>query len=105
MSIRGEIADAVAGFWADLGLEVISLKFAYRSFRPSVVARTNVFPWLTGCDKGNEATPWHFPKGLVQSSLSRGGFSCGFETPEITEFYRAMATAPDQATAVAAANE
>lgn len=104
-NIRGEIADAVAGFWSDLGLEVFSLKFSYRTFRPGVVARTNVHPWLTQCDKGVESTPWSFPKGLVQSSLSRGGFSCGFETPEITEFYQRMATAPDRATAVVAANE
>jgi ABC-type transport system substrate-binding protein len=105
VNVRGEIADAVAGFWSALGLEVFSLKYAYQTFRPGVVARTNPLPWLTQCDKGVESTPWHFPKGLVQSSLSRGGFSCGFETPEITEFYRRMAKAPDQATAVQAANE
>jgi ABC-type transport system substrate-binding protein len=104
-NVRGEIADAVAGFWSALGLEVYSLKFSYQTFRPGVVARTNVLPWLTQCDKGVESTPWHFPKGLVQSSLSRGGFSCGFETPEITAFYRRMAQAPDQAAAVQAANE
>jgi ABC-type transport system substrate-binding protein len=104
-NVRGEIADAVAGFWSALGLEVYSLKYSYQTFRPGVVARTNPLPWLTQCDKGVESTPWHFPKGLVQSSLSRGGFSCGFETPEITEFYRRMAKAPDIATATQAANE
>jgi ABC-type transport system substrate-binding protein len=104
-NVRGEIADAVAGFWSALGLEVYSLKFSYRTFRPSVVARTAVFPWLTQCDKGVESTPWSFPKGLVESSLTRGGFSCGFESPEITEFYRRMAGAADQAEAVQAANE
>jgi ABC-type transport system substrate-binding protein len=104
-NVRGEIADAVAGFWSAIGLETYSLKFSYRTFRPGVVARTNTLPWLTQCDKGVESTPWSFPKGLVESSLSRGGFSCGFETPEITEFYQRMASAPDQATAVQAANE
>lgn len=103
--IRGEIADAVAGFWSAIGLEVYSLKFSYVTFRPSVVARTNTMPWVTQCDKGVESTPWHFPKGLVQSSLSRGGFSCGFETPEITDFYLRMAGAADQAAATQAANE
>ncbi len=104
-SIRGEIADAVAGFWSDIGLEVFSLKFSYRTFRPGVVARTNVHPWITACDKGNTSWQWGNPKGLVQTSLSRGGFSCGFESPEIVEFYQRMATAPDTATAVTAANE
>jgi ABC-type transport system substrate-binding protein len=104
-NIRGEIADAVAGYWAQLGLEVYSLKYVYRTFRPGVVARTNVIPWITQCDKGVESTPWHSPKGLVQSSLSRGGFSCGFESPEITDFYLRMAAATDLAEATLAANE
>jgi ABC-type transport system substrate-binding protein len=104
-NIRGEIADAIAGFWSAIGLETYSLKFSYRTFRPGVVARTNVFPWVTQCDKGVESTPWHFPKGLVESSLTRGGFSCGLESPEITEFYQGMATASDQSEAVRIANE
>ncbi len=104
-TIRGDIADAVAGFWAELGLETYSLKYTYRLFRPGIVGRTNVLPWITACDLGRESTLWHEPKGLVQSSLSRGGFSCGFESPEITEFYRRMAHAPDQAAATQAANE
>jgi ABC-type transport system substrate-binding protein len=104
-NVRGEVADSVAGFWAALGLETYSLKFSYRTFRPGVVGRTNIFPWLTQCDKGDDSWAWDNPKGLVQSSLSRGGFSCGFESPEITAFYRRMAGATDQATAVQAANE
>jgi ABC-type transport system substrate-binding protein len=105
VTIRGEIADAVAGFWSAIGLEVFSLKFSYRTFRPNTVARTNVHPWITACDKGNDSWQWSNPKGLVQSSLSRGGFSCGFESPEITGFYQRMATAADTASAVQAANE
>lgn len=104
-NVRGEIADAVAGFWSALGLETFSLKFSYQTFRPGVVSRTTVIPWVTQCDKGVESTPWHFPKGLVQSSLSRGGFSCGLETPEITEFYLGMASAADQQTAADIATE
>lgn len=104
-NVRGEIADLVAGYWAELGLQTYALKHAYQAFRPSVVARTNTFPWVTQCDKGNESNPWHFPKGLVQTSLSRGGFSCGFESPDILDFYNRMATAEDQAEASQAADE
>lgn len=104
-AVTGEVADAVAGYWAQIGLSTFSLKFSYQTFRPSVVGRTNTHPFLTSCDKGREGNPWHFPKGLVQTSLTRGGFSCGFESPEILDFYQRMATAPDQATAVQAANE
>lgn len=104
-SVTGEVADAVAGYWAQLGLTTYSLKFSYQTFRPGVVGRTNTHPWITSCDKGRESNPWHFPKGLVQTSLTRGGFGCGFESPEILEFYQRMAQAADQAEATAAATE
>lgn len=96
-SVTGEVVDAIAGYWTDLGLRVFSLKFAYQTFRPSVVNRTNTIPFVTSCDKGRESNPWFFPKGLVQTSLSRGGFSCGFESPEILRLYTAAATEKDPA--------
>jgi ABC-type transport system substrate-binding protein len=104
-AVTGEVVDAVAGYWAQIGLTTFSLKFSYQTFRPGVVGRSNVHPWITSCDKGRESNPWHFPKGLVQTTLTRGGFSCGLESPQILDLYQRMATAPDQATARAAANE
>lgn len=104
-SVTGEVADAVAGFWADIGLTTFSLKFSYQTFRPTVVGRANTHPWITSCDKGKASNPWHFPKGLVQTTLTRGGFSCGFESPVILDLYQRMAQAPDTATATTAANE
>ena len=92
-----EIVDAVAGYWADLGLQVFTLKFSYVTFRPTVVGRTNTHPWVTSCDKGRESNPWHFPKGLVQTSLTRGGFGCGFEIPFVLDNYQKVATEPDEA--------
>ena len=103
-SVTGEVADAVAGYWADIGLTTFSLKFTYVTFRPTVVNRANTHPWVTSCDKGRESNPWHFPKGLVQTSLTRGGFSCAFESPKILELYQGMATASDTAEATDAAN-
>ncbi|MQG38099.1 MAG: ABC transporter substrate-binding protein [SAR202 cluster bacterium] len=104
-SITGEVADAVAGFWSDIGLTTFSLKFSYATFRPTVVGRSNTHPWITSCDKGRASNPWHFPKGLVQTTLTRGGFSCGFESPVILDLYTRMAEASDQASATEAANE
>ena len=100
----GEVADAIAGYWADIGLSTFSLKFTYVTFRPTVVGRSNVHPFVTSCDKGRESNPWHFPKGLVQTSLSRGGFSCAFESPKILELYQGMAQAKDTAEATDFAN-
>ena len=103
-SVTGEVADAVAGYWSDIGLSTFSLKFTYVTFRPTVVNRANVHPWITSCDKGRESNPWHFPKGLVQTSLTRGGFGCGFESPKILELYEGMASASDTAEATDFAN-
>lgn len=103
-SVTGEVADAVAGYWSDIGLSTFSLKFTYVTFRPTVVNRANVHPWITSCDKGRESNPWHFPKGLVQTSLTRGGFGCGFESPKILELYEGMAAATDTAEATDFAN-
>ncbi len=103
-SVTGEVADAVAGYWSDIGLSTFSLKFTYVTFRPTVVNRANVHPWITSCDKGRESNPWHFPKGLVQTSLTRGGFACGFESPKILELYEGMASASDTAEATDFAN-
>jgi len=101
--MRDEVANAVAGFWADIGLTTFALHFSYQTFRPTVVGRTNTHPWVTGCDKGKESNPWHFPKGLVQTTLTRGGFGCGFESPVILDLYTQMAEATDVATATTAA--
>jgi ABC-type transport system substrate-binding protein len=103
--ITGAIADSVAGFWADIGLTTFTLKYSYQTFRPGVVGRSNTLPWITSCDKGKGGNPWHFPKGLVQTTLTRGGFSCGFESPVILDLYQRMAQASDSARATAAAND
>jgi ABC-type transport system substrate-binding protein len=93
----GEIGDAIAGFWQDLGIDVQVLKYAYSVFRPGLVSRTTVVPMLTSCDDGQESFPFDWPKGLVQTSLTRGGFSCGFESPEILNWYQQVSSEPDQA--------
>ncbi len=59
------------------------------------MARTNNVPFLTECDDGYAPLPWDLPKGLVASSLTWGGFSCGFGTPEIAAGYKKMAAEPD----------
>ena len=86
-SITGDVVDAVAGYWQDLGLTVFSLKYDYATFRPGVVGRTNTIPWVTSCDLGKSALPWSAPKGAVETSLTRGGFACGYESPEIYKLY------------------
>lgn len=93
--ISGEIGDAIAGFWQEVGLDVPVLKYAYASFRPTVVARSNAIPWLTSCDEGKSTWPWDWPKGLVMTSMTRGGFGCGFEDPFIAKKWLEVAKVAD----------
>jgi len=83
----GEIGDAIGGYWEKVGVKAPTLKYAYAVYRPGVVGRTTVTPYLTSCDEGVETWPWDWPKGLVITTLTRGGFSGGFESPEILEWY------------------
>ncbi len=101
----GEIGDAVAGMWANIGLQTDVLKFAYATFRPSVVGRTNTIPWLTSCDEGKDTWPWDWPKGLVMTSMTRGGFSCGFESPWIAEQFKKQARELDVQKRIQMTNE
>ena len=109
-SITGDIAQAIADGWTQLGLNASLRTDTYQSWRPGLVDRTNTDPWITSCDLGRESRHWHAPKGLVQTSFtrdnySRGGFSCGFEAPEIVDFFLDMtyATTMEEATLVATA--
>ncbi len=102
--VAGEIGDAVAGFMGDLGIKSEVLKYAYVIYRPGIVARTNNVPFLTECDDGYAPLPWDLPKGLVASSLTWGGFSCGFGTPEIADGYKKMSQEPDLQKRIALSN-
>jgi ABC-type transport system substrate-binding protein len=103
--LPGEIGDAVAGFMSELGINSEVLKYAYVIYRPGIVARTNNVPFLTECDDGYAPLPWDLPKGLVASSLTWGGFSCGFGAPEIASGYKAMSQEPDVAKRVQLSNQ
>ena len=85
----GELGDAVAGHWQqlDTGMSPVVLKFAYPIFRPGLVERSTTIPWLfSSLDEGTQ-WPFDWPKGMVMTSLTRGGFGCGVESPEIAQWY------------------
>jgi ABC-type transport system substrate-binding protein len=90
-----EVAEAVSGYWRDIGLDVPVISYAYSAFRPSVVGRTQTVPWLSTCDEGTNGVPWDWPKAKVMSSITRGGFGCGQESPEIAQWYLEAAAEPD----------
>jgi ABC-type transport system substrate-binding protein len=88
-AVRPEVADAVAGYWLKLGsqMTVEVIKSAYTIVRPSLVGRTLSLPIVMECDEGRTSWPPDWPKGMVATSLTRGGFGCGNESPYIAQAY------------------
>jgi len=95
--IRSEIADAVGGYWQQIGLKVTVLHYPYAVFRPSIVSRSNVVPHINSCDDSRTPNPWDWPRALTFTSRTRGGFSCSVESPFIAETFAKVAGEPDPA--------
>jgi peptide/nickel transport system substrate-binding protein len=88
-AIRPELADAIAGMWQTLGskMKVEVPKYDYSIYRPGVVGRTTPIPWLCECDEGRTQWPFDWPKARVMTSVTRGGFGCGNESPELAQWF------------------
>ncbi len=94
----GDIGDAVAQFWEDVGVDVDVLHYEYTVFRPTLVGRSATQAWTdTGPLENFATTPWDFPRGIQMSAIARGGKSHGIEIPEATENYKAVSAEPDRA--------
>ncbi len=96
---NAEINDAVAGMWKELwpDMDLQVFKSAYSIIRPSLVGRTNTIPYAGDCDEGSTAIPFDWPHGLTETSLTRGGFGCGIEIPEIASTFQKVAVESDLA--------
>ena len=92
-----EIADAIAGYWEDIGVRTAVQKYTYFVYRPGIVARATTMPWVTQCDDGRSTWPWNWPKSADHTSLTRGGFGCGIEIPEVADTWVAVVTEPNPA--------
>ena len=94
----GDIGDAVAGFWEEVGVDVDILHYEYTVFRPTLVGRSATQAWTdTGPLENFATTPWDFPRGIQMSAIARGGKSHGIEIPEATKNYRDVSAEPDRA--------
>ena len=65
--------------------------------RSSTVRRNQPFLSACGGTDARDSVPWDFPKGVVFTTLSRGGFSCAMEIPYVLENYLRTAGELDKA--------
>ena len=97
----GDIGDAIAQFWEEIGVNVDVLHYEYTVFRPTLVGRSATQAWTdTGPLENFATTPWDFPRGIQMSAIARGGKSHGLEFPEATANYKAVSAEPDRAARV-----
>ena len=100
------IADGVAGMWEDIGVSVDVFHYNYAVFRPSIVGRTAVIPWVEFDGTGSRTNhPWDWPRGEQASALSRGGKSHAVEAPEATANYQAVSKETDRDKRIALNND
>ena len=87
-TVPAGVADAAAGMWQQLGIKVDVLHYDYTVFRPSIVGRTAVIPWVDYDGSGSLSNhPWDWPRGNQASALSRGGKSHAVELPQATSAF------------------
>ena len=89
-------ADAVAGFWSEIGVRTEVLKVSYGLVRPSFVARSSSIPTVMTC-VSDLWLPYDEPRAEEETSLTRGGFGCQMELPKVLETIRALETEFDTA--------
>ena len=89
-----ELGEAMAAVWlGDLNVNTNIGKIVYSAFRPTIIERTST-PF--SCGNGNSATPADWPKGLLLSSISAGGYACNIEDRTFAELYSGMAAETDK---------
>ena len=90
-----EIGDAIGGMMSDIGIKTEVLKFPYAVYRPGLVNRSATVPRMTSGDDGQTIYPFDWPKGIEESSLSRGGYCMCYETEWISQIYLDVAKEND----------
>jgi ABC-type transport system substrate-binding protein len=97
-----EIGTAVVGMWRELGIDVQDWKAQYQTYRPNLIGRTAIAPWIHSAGAEGPQQPWDWPvMGNSECSRGRGGFNIGVEIRELCQFFDDMSVQGD----VAARNE
>jgi ABC-type transport system substrate-binding protein len=100
-----EMAEVAAGELRKIGINTSVLHYAYASFRPTMVQRSNTIPVTMTCRQNNGGAPWDWPRLEEYSSITRGGFGCGIEDPHVAEVYQQVAVETDVATRIQTNND
>jgi len=91
-----ETADALSGFFEEVGIKTSVVKAAYAIARPSMVGRTNTTPTIQWCRSGLKV-PYDWPRMEEETTLTRGGFGCHMENPMVLKTFQFVSAEADPA--------
>jgi ABC-type transport system substrate-binding protein len=93
-----EIGTAVVGMWRELGIDVQDWKAQYQTYRPNLIGRTAIAPWIHSAGAEGPQQPWDWPvMGNSECSRGRGGFNIAVEIRELCQFFDDMSAEGDVA--------
>ena len=91
-----EVGTAVVGMWREIGIDMQDWKAQYQTYRPGLISRSNVAPWVHSAGAESPQAPWHWPvMGNTECSRGRGAFNVGVEMAEMCAFFDSMSAEPD----------
>jgi len=91
-----EIGTAVVGMWRQLGIDVQDWKAQYQTYRPNLIGRTAIAPWIHSAGAESPQAPWDWPvMGNSECSRGRGGFNIAVEIRELCVFFDEMSAEGD----------
>ena len=93
-----DIGVAVSGMWGELGIDVQYWKAQYQTYRPNLIGRTAIAPWIHSAGAEAPHNPWDWAvMGNSECSRGRGGFNIGIEIYELCKFMDDMNAESDKA--------
>ena len=93
-----DIGVAVSGMWGEIGIDVQYWKAQYQTYRPNLIGRTAIAPWIHSAGAEAPHNPWDWAvMGSSECSRGRGGFNIGIEIYELCKFMDDMNAESDKA--------
>jgi len=93
-----DIGVAVSGMWGEIGIDVQYWKAQYQTYRPNLIGRTAIAPWIHSAGAEAPHNPWDWAvMGNSECSRGRGGFNIGIEIYELCKFMDDMNAESDKA--------
>ena len=93
-----DIGVAVSGMWGEIGIDVQYWKAQYQTYRPNLIGRTAIAPWIHSAGAEAPHNPWDWAvMGSSECSRGRGGFNIGIEILELCKFQDDMNAESDKA--------